>query len=983
MRSSFRSRSGLFGSALFSALLAAAVLAAAAPAVPVGGPLDGGDDPTLTVIKHVVNDDGGTSVADDFQLSVDQVGGNEQTQAGSESGVVYTVEAGMLIQVDETGPAGYQESQSGDCAVIPQVGQSYACTVTNDDEAPEVTVVKSVVNDDGGAATPDQFQITVSQVGEPDQTNDGSPTGKTYAVKAGKAIVVTETGPGGYAMTQSVACDDTPALDQAIVCTVTNDDIAPVVKVVKHVVNDNGGTAVAGDFTMKLEQTGETQQSGAGSEAGTDHTVRAGKQITVSETGPSGYAESQSADCSVTPALGQSYTCTVTNDDIAPKLIVKKVVVNEPGGEAVPADFLMIVSQSAPVSQFAGSETGETVTLTAGSDYSVAEADNPNRPNDYTGLYTEQMSADCAGPAILGQTKTCTITNTRKTGTIELVKQLVPATGSGRFNLKLDGVSQNVFDSPSTEFADNDTTGQITVITGDHAVAEAGADEASNLSHYLTALECTKPPIEALAPVETVPVTDGDVPVGFGEHVTCVLTNTRKAQVTIKKLTDPAGDLTTRFGFTTDLEQGGAFSLNDGETKAYEVGPGAYSVTEDDPYSLGYKLANAACTETIPNEVLVDAPPRDNQMGAAERTRSFTADAGDVIACTFTNRQLVGLQVVLKTPEAQSTYIDGTVSYQYDVTSSGSSDLTDVAVADDRCPGPAARQADVTGDNDAVLEVGETWRYTCSVAASALFAGTSGPVTVTNTVTVTAKDQAGKEITSKDTAATTLLAPGIAIEKSGPATALAGELLTYDLKVTNTGNTAFNDGMVVLTDAQCQAPPALLSKNGDATPAELNPGESWNYQCQVQTQAGQVEVNNVGEVKGTDAGGKVVTASAAARTTLTPPAAAVSPTAVVSGRSQLTGTVGCATQRYAKASVTGRQIKSVAFYVNGKKVKTLARPNIGSKYQLRMTTKSLQFGAYKVRAVVTFKPAAKTKAKTLRLQFSRCEPRVVQPKFTG
>ena len=34
-------------------------------------------------------------------------------------------------------------------------------------------------------------------------------------------------------------------MGQTKTCTVTNDDIAPKLIVIKHVVNDNGGTAVA------------------------------------------------------------------------------------------------------------------------------------------------------------------------------------------------------------------------------------------------------------------------------------------------------------------------------------------------------------------------------------------------------------------------------------------------------------------------------------------------------------------------------------------------------------------------------------------------------------------------------------------------------------------------------------------------------------------------------------------------------------------
>lgn len=101
------------------------------------------------------------------------------------------------------------------------------------------------------------------------------------------------------------------------------------------------------------------------------------------------------------------------------------------------------------------------------------------------------------------------------------------------------------------------------------------------------------------------------------------------------------------------------------------------------------------------------------------------------------------------------------------------------------------------------------------------------------------------------------------------------------------------------------------------------------------------------------------------------------------GTARISGTVGCATAQYASASVAGSQIRRVTFYVNGKKVKTLTKKNAGSTYRLRYRVKSLKVGAYKVRARVEFVTASGTKAKNLRLQFSRCKPRVVKPTFTG
>jgi hypothetical protein len=73
----------------------------------------------------------------------------------------------------------------------------------------------------------------------------------------------------------------------------------------------------------------------------------------------------------------------------------------------------------------------------------------------------------------------------------------------------------------------------------------------------------------------------------------------------------------------------------------------------------------------------------------------------------------------------------------------------------------------------------------------------------------------------------------------------------------------------------------------------------------------------------------------------------------------------------------------VTFYVNGRKVKTLSKPNDAKRYLLRYTVKPLKVGSYKVRARVEFRPASRSAPKNYNLQFSRCAPRGVAPTFTG
>ncbi len=346
---------------------------------------------------------------------------------------------------------------------------------------------------------------------------------------------------------------------------------------------------------------------------------------------------------------------------------------------------------------------------------------------------------------------------------------------------------------------------------------------------------------------------------------------------------------------------------------------------------------------------------------------------------------------VVSGPKAQAVYLDGSADYTYDVSSTGGTDVTGVTVADDHCPavaGPDTGAAvDPDNNGDAVLQPGETWRYSCTVKAADLFK--TSTATVTSTTTATATDQSDATLSAQDTLLTAALIPGIAIDKTGPATATASELLTYNLAVTNTGTTSFPEAGIKLTDTvltggACDAAPAIAtSKNGDRTPAELNPGETWVYQCQVATKVGDTRVSNKGDVSATDAGGRTVAASDTADTVLSPAVGAVLPATAVSGRARLSGTVGCVARRSATARVTGAHIRKVTFFVNGRRRRTLTRANSGAGYRLTLATRGLAYGPHKVRAVVEFAGDAVPRTRSLSLQFSRCRARVVTPTFAG
>jgi hypothetical protein len=78
--------------------------------------------------------------------------------------------------------------------------------------------------------------------------------------------------------------------------------------------------------------------------------------------------------------------------------------------------------------------------------------------------------------------------------------------------------------------------------------------------------------------------------------------------------------------------------------------------------------------------------------------------------------------------------------------------------------------------------------------------------------------------------------------------------------------------------------------------------------------------------------------------------------------------------------VTGHQIKSVTFYLDGP-VKTVKRPDKKGRYLININARKLGFGVRRVKIVVVFLPSGKTKSKTLHVVVARCRP--PRPVFTG
>lgn len=406
-------------------------------------------------------------------------------------------------------------------AIALKEGDNVTCTFANERTAPQLIVIKDVVNDNGGTAKPGDFTLDAGGTGDtPDDFPGASSPGTTVTLEPGP-YDVTEQGPTGYAATFSKDCAGTIAYGEVRTCTVTNDDIAPVLKLRKVVVNDDGGTAVAGDFELMADGTDGNDLSGTSP-------VDSGPGLiadtwALSETGPNGYAGSWSCEggtpngdmaavdaepASITLGIGEEATCTATNDDIGAQLIVIKEVVNGQGGSAGPADFTLASNgvDAVPATFPGASAPGTAVALDPGP-YDVSETG----PAGYRAAYSE----DCAGTIALGETRTCTVTNTRL-GTITVAKALSPATDAGLFDLSIDGTVL------AAGVGDGGTTGAQPLEPGDHVVAEAGA-AGTALAGYTSALSCT----DATGVILTAsPATSATVALVDGQDVVCTFANT-------------------------------------------------------------------------------------------------------------------------------------------------------------------------------------------------------------------------------------------------------------------------------------------------------------------------------------------------------------------------------------------------------------------------------------------------------------------------
>ena len=307
--------------------------------------------------------------------------------------------------------------------------------------------------------------------------------------------------------------------------------------------------------------------------------------------------------------VGEKVDCTFTNQRKTGTITVKKALV--PATDT--GKFDLQVDGKNVATQVGNNGYGST-TVASGT-HTVGEAGaSLGDYSSYTSCKNAAGYEVAKGSGVLNVTVagkdaiTCTITNTRKTGTIVVKKQLMPSTDPGLFDLQVDGADV------ATQVGDGGTGSKV-VNTGTHTVGEAGA----NLADYASSTACKN-----AAGYSVAVSAAGALNVGDGDTITCTITNTRKTgTIIVKKLLLPATD-----GGKFDLKVDGAdvaTQVGDGGTGSKVVNTGTHTVGEAGANLAAY-TSSTSCADAEGTEVAKGTGDVDVTVGD-----------GATITCTITN----------------------------------------------------------------------------------------------------------------------------------------------------------------------------------------------------------------------------------------------------------------------------------------------------------------------------------------------------------
>ena len=482
------------------------------------------------------------------------VGGSTKTVSAEPATHTVAIEAGSSTTVGETAvPANYDAFiRCGTEADVPYTGPRsltnviapVTCVVTNK-EQPQVKLTKDLEP----SSDPGRFDLQIGGTTRKEDAGDGGTTGFVHVAPTGSLTVGEVAGDGSTDLgkyTSAIACDSEKGGSQTtshtfgvgygdkVSCVVTNTRKQGQVTVDKVWLPEAAKGAVTlkiGSFTQVFT-AGDTQSFSKSLNTGTtvnvgELAVPAGFDAFVDCTGD-GAGEVAGSSLDVT-AGETPVVCTVTNKR-KPQVKVTKQL----NPTTDPGKFDLQVNGETKKEDAGNGGTTGFVTVAVGQ-ASVAElAGTGTSLGDYDAQVTCGAKGDAAAGATshsfavgYGDQVECTVTNTRKTGTIEVVKvyrtpegQQEPSPYSS-VALKVDGTTKATAPAQLT-------TGPVQVNTGLHAASESFV-QASDADLYTSTGVCRLGD-------QVLGTASGDgrgvtaIPVGKDGAVVCTFTNTRKAR---------------------------------------------------------------------------------------------------------------------------------------------------------------------------------------------------------------------------------------------------------------------------------------------------------------------------------------------------------------------------------------------------------------------------------------------------------------------
>jgi hypothetical protein len=209
----------------------------------------------ITVTKNVVNDNDGDKNPSDFTMIVSNSDNEIVTFPGSSSGTTILIPDGDY-SVSEIADAEYSSFSSDACTGTAQLLDVIRCTITNDDidltSSASLTVIKTVINDDGGNKTASDFTMLVDAT-NPSQSIFAGSKGTVVSIDPGD-YSVSEIADAEYSSSSSSDCIGDATTGEFLTCTITNDDKSTppsgkaFLTVIKNVINDDAGTQSASNW---------------------------------------------------------------------------------------------------------------------------------------------------------------------------------------------------------------------------------------------------------------------------------------------------------------------------------------------------------------------------------------------------------------------------------------------------------------------------------------------------------------------------------------------------------------------------------------------------------------------------------------------------------------------------------------------------------------------------------------------------------------